>query len=1330
MWAGEEESRVQLGPNQLRKLQDRNKLLDILENQGQQIVVVGDTSSGKSTTINFLLGYPFNFVAPGIGTRRPCVMTMIPDPSRREVLFRVKFAKNDHLEEKEYTSLTDVAAFVKAVNDAKSHPEWFDCLNPGSNMRSASGEPLRPDDAFDETPVFVQLMHKDIECPMRLVDVPGLTRGNWLTTKIAQSYIKPDNAVILVIGKDHPNNGGFPALAAAMKQCSKTLVIQNFASTKIQDNQVTENWNVISDKMSGAEDLVLYCIDYGLTYDPNLPLWKEGSDQQDWHGINEKDGIQAVRKAMVKHTEMKGKDLEEKYSSSQVFSRNIVAGLGPVRKKLNEFQFHDIDGHIQRLRQDLEQQIMQKRAELLKAESRVKQLQFPPEWDSMLASFANTIRKYLDSTHAPTEMLELLVGQTEEDRVLWNTQDEVRKSKLEEGDERVASKGPRIPPTPRTRGPGQQPCGGLQIAQETRFPHQISIASNDGDILYWFNDDVDKRIVGLLTQYCGFESGMRLACVRSWQRLIDEFTGMLAFAPMPCVPLHQHSMAKMRIGSGQSGQLNFTEETVKLVVGLKQHRGGAVVRPLLETFDRRIRTLVDRDYRNAVGTIERRCNAELERFFRLVAQEDWDDGRPLIPLPHANSPTRGRQTSHQELSAEARRKEDIKIRLMEGVLRALLDHKDKVITSVLIGEYERDENGVPISDPVTKRERLKERSGIMVRIGENTTTPGPLHWMLPFKFNNSGQMALRGLSLGEDKAKAVMGKQSSCLAKRVGALMNCCDRQREEVEFLTLPGGALGAGLGDPEEPWKQQLLDEIDLQLEDGNPTINCCNAVNLRIYRLCTEEYEGPNYALARKLAGPLAFTCLYDVEVLKLLKALQFELAASWSAMWRGMLQELVDREKIRQFIQRSVSKEPELAYIASPDLMPQQPQGRQQVARDPVIEAAEAIVNYFGGAETGAELLTTEDEIKAAGDDAKWPDHAAYMEVLTEIGKRRESSHQTFLHSRLEKLAGQPSWLRLCDEFVFVILQLQMRRITVEELSMVKASAGAVSVAGQQEVITKLVLHRMSQLNMHSEAVFAKRLDFLYKRDIQAALKHMPEVLNSLLDTKRGGKDAVDWLTGQLIQYKDLVLSQALAGLKEKFEGLQPFDFAILNGRFPLSASKLRKLHFALLDDGKTVKQTDASKDIAAMWSQPRYPKRFEVEVTAAEGKNPGVMMLSCDGTLSAYSNLQEQTERVEQIFKLPPTDPPGKDCAGGAFQELCLKFYKAIHVDAIHYCRPRLKAMMAQLYKEEDLRRALQESPALDYLKDFGGHILDKQKQKVESLKCRLREMEEALKSTE
>eukprot|EP00439_Symbiodinium_sp_Y106_P084435 s1288_g25.t1 len=193
--------KANLDPEQLSKLQDRNKLLDILENQGQQIVVVGDTSSGKSTTINFLLGYPFNFVAQGIGTRRPCVMTLTPDPDREKVLFRTKFQKNDFTREEDFTSLADVANLVRNVNDPRAHPEWFDCLNPDRELFRGQMPPMiRPDDAFDETPV--QLFHKDIDCPMRLVDVPGLSRGNRLTTKIALSFIKPDNAVILVIGKE------------------------------------------------------------------------------------------------------------------------------------------------------------------------------------------------------------------------------------------------------------------------------------------------------------------------------------------------------------------------------------------------------------------------------------------------------------------------------------------------------------------------------------------------------------------------------------------------------------------------------------------------------------------------------------------------------------------------------------------------------------------------------------------------------------------------------------------------------------------------------------------------------------------------------------------------------------------------------------------------------------------------------------------------------------------------------------------------------------------------------------------------------------------------
>ena len=39
---------------------------------------------GVSSGSNPRLGYPFNFVAQGIGTRRPCVMTLTPDPEREK----------------------------------------------------------------------------------------------------------------------------------------------------------------------------------------------------------------------------------------------------------------------------------------------------------------------------------------------------------------------------------------------------------------------------------------------------------------------------------------------------------------------------------------------------------------------------------------------------------------------------------------------------------------------------------------------------------------------------------------------------------------------------------------------------------------------------------------------------------------------------------------------------------------------------------------------------------------------------------------------------------------------------------------------------------------------------------------------------------------------------------------------------------------------------------------------------------------------------------------------------------------------------------------------
>eukprot|EP00442_Polarella_glacialis_P052124 CAMPEP_0115160346 /NCGR_PEP_ID=MMETSP0227-20121206/70755_1 /TAXON_ID=89957 /ORGANISM="Polarella glacialis, Strain CCMP 1383" /LENGTH=1360 /DNA_ID=CAMNT_0002572235 /DNA_START=111 /DNA_END=4191 /DNA_ORIENTATION=+ len=1272
---------VVMSESQLAKLQERNKLLDILENQGQQIVVVGDTSSGKSTTINFLLGYPFNFVAQGIGTRRPCVMTLTPDPNQNEVVFRTRFQKNDFSEEREFTQLSDVANLVKNVNDPRLHPEWFDCLNTDQSGRSQS-ERMRPDDAFDETPVYVQLVHKDIDCPMRLVDVPGLSRGNRLTTQIALSFIKPDNAIILVIGKDHPNNGGFPHLAAAMRDCCRTLVIQNFANTKIGDNQVSENYNVVFDKMQGAPDVALYCIDYGLSYEPDLPLWQDGYDQKDWHHINTDQGIQSVRRAMVEHTEMRAQQLVEKYKDSKVFSNVIVAGLDPVRKKLNDFQFHDIDGHITRLKVELDKQIKKKQLELARAQQRVKQLQFPPEWDSMLAAFASSIRKYLDATYSATEPFEGLSGSSktsEEDSLLWTTEEEARRV--------------------------------------TKAAMDCNNSDGENEGLNWFEGKVDKKIVSLLTDCCGFEADMRIACLRSWQRLVDEFTGMLAFAPMPCVPASLHDMAKMRVGDGQSGQLNFTEETVRLVVSLGEGKQGGLVRPLLSQFERRVRQLVERDYRNATATIEGRCQVELERFYKLVCVEDPDD---LAAAEEAARKAADRDGSIAPASSEddARKRmeqkmKDIKNSLLSGVLKSLLVHADHVITSVLQGEVIMDPSGDIVVDTVTQRPRLRERSGIMVRVDENTTTPGPLHWMLPFKFNNSGQLHLRQLEYSERQLlkgnegiswhrKVIKNRQG--LLKSIGLSMSsCCEKQNEEDN-------------GCPEVSWNRRLVEEIGVQFEDGTPTINCSNAVNLRIFRLCTEDYEVP--------MSSNASPHMYDVEVLKLLKALQFEMGAAWASMWRGMLQELTDRDKIKDWIQQHDTKEPVVQSMTL-DGFDRQSTDSRRMERDPTLEAADAVCGWLSGSRAlPGDMMTTEEEVKKAGEEAKWPDHSAFVEVLQKVNLQKVKT--AFITNKDTKLAGQPSWLRLCDEFVFVILQLNMKRVSQEELSMVKASAGMMSAAGQQEMIAKLTLHRMSQLNMHSQKVFTKRFDFLFKRDVRTALTAIDGVAASLRGQRKNGNDASEWLENTLIKYKDHVINSTLVALQEKFEGLQPFDFAILNGRFPLNSQKLRRQHFELQDDGKSVKLIDATQEIKDMWTTPRYAQKQSVIVTPPDGRSSGVIQLETSGTLSAYGNLQEQRERVEQIFNLACSDPPAPGFAGGAFQELCLKFFKGIHVDAIHHCRPRLKAMMARMYQEEDLRRALQESGALDYLKDFGGHILDKQKNKVDSLRHKLRAMEACL----
>ena len=56
--------------------------------------------------------------------------------------------------------------------------------------------------------------------------------------------------------------------------------------------------------------------------------------------------------------------------------------------------------------------------------------------------------------------------------------------------------------------------------------------------------------------------------------------------------------------------------------------------------------------------------------------------------------------------------------ILSGVLKALLNHADVVISTTLQGTIEMDGNGEAVIDTVTQRPRVNERSGIMVRVDE------------------------------------------------------------------------------------------------------------------------------------------------------------------------------------------------------------------------------------------------------------------------------------------------------------------------------------------------------------------------------------------------------------------------------------------------------------------------------------------------------------------------------------------------------------------------------------------------------------------------------------
>ncbi|CAE7938707.1 unnamed protein product [Symbiodinium necroappetens] len=819
------------------------------------------------------------------------------------------------------------------------------------------------------------------------------------------------------------------------------------------------------------------------------------------------------------------------------------------------------------------------------------------------------------------------------------------------------------------------------------------------DELAWFDEKLDEKVIHLLTKYCGFESKLKLGCIRSWQRLVDEFTGMLAFAPMPCVHQAKKSHVQGQVGSGRAGTLNFNEETVKLVVELGGREG--LVRPQLKQLQRRLQRLVQRDYASAVHTLEAHCGAELDEFLSLVNSNAEDE--------QASDP------EFVDVGPTARRQEPTTTAMiLSCVKEALLEHAKSEISLELEGSAEKDDSGAPIWDDVIKKYQKRLKSGMMVREGENTLKPAALHWMLPFKFNNGGQMSLRKLRFENSDKDSAWGIWP--FARSSPTFPNAVDRHQ------------VG---------WHKELLEEIkDCERSEekkiaeggGTPYINCSNAVNLQIFRMCTEDYEVP----VSRNGEPK----LYDCEVLKLLKALQFEMASAWHSMWKGMLQELTDPEKVTGFVKAAhkAMEKPVADYVGAAGmclLSTNNKQVQSSPSDDAAWKAVVEVVCHDLRVSYAEDLTkTTQEEISSLGEEAKWPDYEGYMKVLDRAAETSKENSNDFLGRRKESLAGQASWSRLCQELVFVILQLDMDRVSEEELSMSKSSAGVMSAAGQQEMIAKLAQHRLFQLNKKNKQVFMHRFDSLWTRDVDAVMGQNARVKESLQYDVGSDKKAEDWLIEQLHMYKDRVVGQTMAALEEEFKSLFPADFTLLNGRFNLNEQKLRKQTFVLTEDGRSVRETDATQDIHRMWESDRYGLTQTVVVCPGKPAGSETIQLSVDATIAAYANFQERTHRVEQIFALPSDHAPKAGFAGGAFQELCLNYFKQIHVHAIHYYRPKLKALLARLYQERHLRQALQRSPAMAKVKEKTGQILKRETKRKDRLRRELNSMRETLRTTD
>eukprot|EP00927_Polykrikos_kofoidii_P032779 TRINITY_DN27811_c1_g1_i1.p1 TRINITY_DN27811_c1_g1~~TRINITY_DN27811_c1_g1_i1.p1 ORF type:complete len:752 (+),score=134.20 TRINITY_DN27811_c1_g1_i1:236-2257(+) len=488
----------------------------------------------------------------------------------------------------------------------------------------------------------------------------------------------------------------------------------------------------------------------------------------------------------------------------------------------------------------------------------------------------------------------------------------------------------------------------------------------------------------------------------------------------------------------------------------------------------------------------------------------------------------------------------------------------------------------------------------------------------------------------------------------------------------------------------QDDLIAIHDPKKSRGGTTVNAHSRVNRNIFEsatrcsdLCTVMNQRDNEVA--------------DVEVFRLLFPLHRELAEAFAAEYKGMIQRLKAVEDVVKWADQPMQKA--VRWL---------------------------MTNLFDSdASDATEKCNISEELN--GSKCLWPmysDSNDFISVVkTHAKEMKRISKQGSISERFfdqvdESLLGEASWVRLCHEFIWVLIHLRMPLVSSDELHNCRCSAGTSVWASPEEVVNKLVNRRLTGdvlqhalpqerdakrtdpdtgypacdrrrqktntlMSLRHFQVFAERMHFLLERDLRIAMnadgsarvRGDKRVESIDLNAVRG---AHEWL----LHHFDGIVQQVVWRLSKRLEDLQPWDRTMQNGRVDLTSKKMHRAH----DERQTPCLVHGQCN-GTRFMQSTRAGEFYIALTSE-------INLTLD-----YSNMSSGS-----------TSPWGDvDLASEDVHNTALKIHKVVLADAIFYFRPRLRKVMAAMVDEETLRVGLHFDPELNYLRFYARPIDEKRR---------------------